>query len=93
MGKPEGKIEMYLKEKAEQKGFLCYKLVPSKRGIPDRILIGYGHTLFVETKREKGGKLSAIQKIRIKEMTAHGADVYVCDTKELIDELLNRYMS
>lgn len=92
MGKPEGKIEKYLKTKAEENGFMCLKLFPSKRGLPDRLLIGHGQILFVETKREDNGRLSEIQKFRIKEMKEHGAVIYVCDTKESINELIKKYV-
>lgn len=91
MGKPENKIEKYLKEQSEKNGFMCLKLLPSKRGLPDRILIGYGQTIYVETKREDNGRLSKIQEIRIQQMKNHGVPVYVCDTKELIDTLLLKY--
>ena len=94
MGKPEGKIEKFLKAKAEENGFLCYKfIVPGKRGVPDRILMGYGHTFFVETKRESSGRLSEIQKARIKEMRAHGSTVYVCDSKDEVLNILAKYIN
>ena len=94
MGKPEGKIEKFLKETAEKNGFLCYKfIVPGKKGVPDRILIGHGHTFFVETKRETSGRLSEIQKARIKEMRAHGSTVYVCDSKDKVLSILAKYIN
>lgn len=93
MGKPEGKIENYLKTQAEALGFICWKFTaPSTDGVPDRVLIGYGKTAFVETKRE-GGAPRKLQEITIKEMREHGALVYVADTKELIDQLLNELMN
>lgn len=93
MGKPEGKIEDYLKKQAEKAGFICWKFTaPSTDGVPDRVLIGYGKTAFVETKRE-GGTPRKLQKVTIKEMQDHGALVYVADTKELIDQLLNELMN
>ena len=53
MGKPEGTIENYLIKKATENNCLCYKFVsPGKRGVPDRIVIGKGKTIFVELKSE-----------------------------------------
>lgn len=88
MGKAEGIIENYLVRQAKSHGFLCYKFVsPSCSGVPDRILIGNGHTIFVETK-SKTGKLSELQKEIIKEMKKRGATVYVPYTKEQVDSII-----
>ena len=47
----ESKIESYLRKQSKQYGFICYKWVsPGTNGVPDRILVGHGLTLFVETK-------------------------------------------
>ena len=88
MGKPEETVELYLKKKAEAKGFLCYKFVsPGHNGVPDRIVIGNGHTVFVETKAPDG-VLRKQQAHRIKEMKQRGASVYVAYTREQVDEIL-----
>lgn len=88
MGKAEGIIEKYLVRQAKFHGFLCYKFIsPSNSGVPDRILIGNGHTIFVETK-SKTGKLSELQKEIIKEMKKQGATVYVPYTKKQVDSII-----
>ena len=87
MGKPEGIIEDYLGTQAAKNGFLFYKFTsPGHRGVPDRIIIGRGHTVFVELKSETG-RLSKLQELTIAQMIKHGADVRVCNSKESIDEL------
>lgn len=92
MGKPEGIIEDYLIKKAEEHHFLCFKFVsPGRRGVPDRILIGQGHTIFVELKSETGN-LRKQQEYRIKEMQEHGAVVYVLNTKEKIDQFFQSFL-
>lgn len=60
----EKDIETKLRKMVEAHGGLCLKWVcPGWSGVPDRIiLIPYGHVIFAETKRPKGGKLSAMQK-------------------------------
>lgn len=86
MGKPEGTIENYLIKKATENNCLCYKFVsPGKRGVPDRIVIGKGKTIFVELKSETGS-LRKQQEYRIQQMIEHGADVRVLNTKEKIDK-------
>lgn len=88
MGKPEGTIERYLKQKAEKNGFLYFKFTsPSTDGVPDRILIGYGHTVFVECKRP-GEEPRKLQWHVIRKMEAAGAIVKIISTKEQCDELI-----
>lgn len=89
MGKPEGKIETYLIRKSEENGFICRKYVsPSRKGVPDRIVIANGHTVFIELKSETG-KLSEIQKREIKRMLKQGADVRVYHNKKQINDFMN----
>lgn len=93
MGKPEAYVEDYLVTRCQKLGFLCYKFNPSGiNGVPDRIVIGYGHTVFIETKRP-GGNPRKLQEIRHREMRAHGARVFVADTHEGVDDLLHDLMS
>lgn len=93
MGKPEGIIENYLKKQSKEHDCLCYKFTsPGKRGVPDRIVIGFGHTIFVELKSETGD-LRKQQEFRINEMKAHGADVRVLNTKQKIDEFFQKLES
>lgn len=90
MGKPENYIESYLKTKAEEIGFLCYKFVsPANDGVPDRIIIGNNITIFVETKAP-GEKARDLQKKTINDMIDKGAYVYVIDNRPDIDKLLLR---
>lgn len=60
----EKEIEAKLVRAVKMYGGLCLKWVcPGWAGVPDRIcLLPGGHILFVETKRPRGGVLSARQK-------------------------------
>lgn len=89
MGKAEGEVENYLRTKALENHYLCYKFTsPSTSGVPDRILIGFGNVIFVETKSETG-KTRRLQEVTIEKMQKHGADVRVINTKKLVDELFD----
>lgn len=88
MGYAERYVEDYLRRRAKKDGFLCYKwTAPGTSGVPDDIVIGNGRVFFVECKATNG-KLSELQKFRIREIEAHGAKVYVCYSREDIDEVL-----
>lgn len=88
----EHDIESYLMKQSKKNGFLCWKFIsPSINGVPDRILIGHGLIIFVETKAP--GKTPRKRQIRtIEKMEAHGAIVKVIDTKEKIDAFFRDIM-
>ena len=89
MGKSERTIETYLVKQARQHNILCMKFTsPGTIGVPDRILIGFGQTVFVETKAEKQ-QLRQLQIITIIKMINHGAVIYTVNTKEQVDKLIN----
>ena len=88
----EKMIEQYLTDCVKQLGGICLKYSnPGMVGFPDRVcLLPDGVTLWVELK-SKGQQLRALQRIRITQMQAIGHTVYVCDSKERIDEILGNY--
>lgn len=75
----EKDIEAKLVKMVKDYGGWCLKWVcPGWAGIPDRIvLLPGGVVSFVETKRPKGGKLSARQKWWRRELTRLGFRYYV----------------
>ena len=84
----ENDIETYFTKQVKLHHGECFKFVsPSNRGVPDRIVILNGHTVFVELKApdEKPRKL---QVAVIKKMIRAGADVRVIDTKEKVDDFI-----
>lgn len=95
MGKPEGAIEQYLGKLCKLNDILYYKFTaPSTRGVPDRILLGYQKTVFVELKRP-GGKPRPSQKTVFEQIKQHtGQPVYVVSTKaearSMIAKIMNR---
>tara|TARA_R110000824_G_scaffold333188_1_gene519808 strand:- start:318 stop:596 length:279 start_codon:yes stop_codon:yes gene_type:complete len=76
--------------KAKRRGWLAYKFAsPSIRGVPDCIFIYKGQVIFIEFKNpSKAGRLSELQKRKIKELKQHGAECYVVDEMRLFDEIL-----
>lgn len=87
----EKKIEKYLYDKAKEHNFECMKFVsPGRRGVPDRILIGNGYTVFVEMKAPDG-ILSEQQKFVIDKMRRRGAIVTVLWSKSEIDKFFEQY--
>jgi len=55
-----------------KEGWLCIKLIKTnKNGIPDLCCLRNGITIFIEVKKPSG-KLSELQKVRIKELRLLG---------------------
>lgn len=88
----ESNIEKYFKAQCERRGWLCLKFVsPSRRGVPDRLVIrSSARMAFVELKRPSG-RLSMLQKAMIGRLKAFGVEVYVIWSKEEAHALIRRW--
>lgn len=78
-------------EYAQRRGWFTFKVdSPTFNGLPDRCYIRRGRVVWIEWKRPGRGEsgLSEIQVIRIREMRAHGAEVYVLDNMQEFVELM-----
>ena len=74
----EKDVEKYLVRQVRKRGWVTWKLAPTEVGIPDRIvLVPGGSVWLVELKRAKGGKVSERQKyiLRVLERGGHAGCV------------------
>jgi Holliday junction resolvase len=82
----ESKIQTKIKKKLEAEGWLVIKLIrTSVNGIPDILALKNGRAIFIEVKQPTG-KISEVQKLRIKQLQEQGFEVkiwqdYECDFK------------
>jgi hypothetical protein len=80
----ESKRQSKIINQLAKEGWLCIKLIKtSKNGIPDLMCLKDGKTVFIEVK-QPNGKLSELQKVRIKELRNLGFECkiwtdYECD--------------
>lgn len=90
----ERDVEQYLVDRVAEAGGVCVKFIPDhRRGMPDRIAMFRGGVLvWVETKKPKGGVVSAVQKHRHKELRELGQHVAVVWTKAQVDTLVATYV-
>jgi Holliday junction resolvase-like predicted endonuclease len=73
----ECKIQSKIIKKLEAEGYYVLKLIKTnKNGIPDLIAIKENETFFIEVKRPNG-RLSEVQKFRIKELQSNNIKVKV----------------
>lgn len=88
----EKAIERYLTDSIKMLGGICLKYSNAGMvGFPDRIcLLPGGFTVWIELK-SKGEKPRAAQTVRFNQMEKIGHRVYVCDSKEKIDEVLEKF--
>ena len=85
----EKEIENYLVRKIKNKKGIAYKFTsPGNSGVPDRIcMLPNGKIFFVELK-SPGKKPRALQVNLIRKITNLGQSVYVVDSKEMVDRVL-----
>lgn len=85
----EKAIERYLCKQVASLGGVCLKYANANMvGYPDRVaLMPGGRCLWFELK-SLGRTTSKVQKIRIAQLEGIGHRVYVCDSKEKINEIL-----
>lgn len=89
----ESVIEDYLIRRVRQLGGWTSKWVsPACSGLPDRIVILNGHTVFVETKAP-GKKARELQKMTFDDIRECGGHVYVAATQAEVDEVLSELSS
>ena len=90
----EKEIENYLIRKIKNKKGIAYKFTsPGNSGVPDRLcLLPNGKIFFVELK-SSGKKPRALQVNQITKITKLGQRVYVLDSKEKVDEVLETELS
>ena len=80
----ESKIQYKIIKKLEKEGWFVLKLIKTnKSGIPDLLAVKGDCCQFIEVKRPEG-KLSELQKVRIKELREKNINVriwtnYECD--------------
>lgn len=87
----ESDIEESLVRKVKEKGGLAIKFIsPSLSGIPDRLLLlPGGRFAFVELKAP-GKKPRALQRRRMKQLSALGFSCYIVDNVDLIEKIIHQ---
>jgi hypothetical protein len=83
----EKDIERWCRDYARQQGALLLKFTsPGTAGVPDRVLITQGGTVFIEFKRP-GGRVTPLQAAMMRKITAAGGRCYVITSREAFTEL------
>ena len=87
----EKEIEAYLTGKVKRMGGRAYKFTsPGNSGVPDRIvMLPDGAICFVELKAP-GKKPSPLQEAQMRRIQSLGQKVFVIDSKEKVDRLIER---
>ena len=86
----ERDIERYLVKRVKDTGGVAYKFTsPSRRGVPDRLCVfPDGVSVFIECKAP-GKKPTVLQVHEIERLRNLGQQVFVVDSKESIDEIVD----
>ncbi|GAX46790.1 hypothetical protein RsY01_370 [Lactococcus reticulitermitis] len=84
----ENDVEKRLINKVKALGGITFKFTsPSTKGVPDRIIIYGGQTVFVELKRP-GKEPNALQRYWLKELEYQKISTAVVSTFYEVDELM-----
>lgn len=84
----ESEIEKYLVNKCNANDIFIMKVVPTvMNGLPDRLLLYKGFSIFVELK-EPGARPRKAQWNLIKTLNNYSNALYI-DSKKLVDELID----
>ena len=84
----ESTLETYFVHKLTAHGYYVVK-GENISGFPDRIVIKDGIVSFVELKRDYLSKPRPLQKAVMADLAAHGANVYLVQSKDDIDAFLD----
>ena len=82
----ESNIENYFKRRCKELNIFTIKNT-GMRGIPDRLCVANGKTIWIELKRP-GEKARPLQLAVIRKLEQHGAEVYILDNKQDVDVIL-----
>lgn len=86
----EKMIEAYLVRETERRGGMALKYSnPSQVGFPDRLVMLPGKAAVWAELKSHGEKPRAIQTLRHRQLRAIGQTVYVLDSREGVDKMLD----
>ena len=90
--KTEAHLQAYLFRRAREHVIYCRKMEARGRvGFPDILMVRDSRVVFIELKSPLGtGRLSAMQKREIRRLRDAGAQVYVVDSKEGVDNVFKQ---
>lgn len=85
----EKNIEMYLRDRIKKVGGIAFKFIsPGNDGVPDRLIcLPTGQVIFVELKAP-GKTTRPLQDLQISRLRNLNFKVFIIDSKEKVDELL-----
>ena len=88
----EAQLEREVVEFCREYKLLTYKFSsPSRRGVPDRIILYKGRALFLELKRV-GKKPTALQEWELDNLRASGCSAYWVDTFAAARSLILKFV-
>ena len=87
----ESAIEEKVVRHCHGRGLTAYKFSsPARRGVPDRLIVGMGKTLFLELKAT-GEKPTALQLHELNKLCRHGMKATWCDSYEDAVAIIDEY--
>lgn len=86
----EASLEAYFRRAVRTAGGLIYKVAPTVRGLPDRLVVLPGGVMALVELKAVGGRLSPIQEHLHAELAAIGSPVVVLTGREQINSWIGK---
>ena len=89
----ESSLQAKLVQLCNKAGILAYKMrSPSRRGVPDLLLMHAGYCIFIEVKSPNGtGRLSPLQVRTHEQLESFGMSVHVVSDAAAGERLINEF--
>lgn len=85
----ESTVESYLRDRVKAQGGIAYKFVsPGNVGVPDRLIVFPGGTVYFRELKATGKKPTPLQVRQLEKLKDLGFDVGVIDSKQGVDEFI-----
>ena len=85
----EATVEAYLRDRVKAQGGIAYKFVsPGTSGVPDRLIVFPGGTVYFRELKAPGKEPTPLQLLQLEKLKCLGFDAGVIDSKEGVDEFI-----
>lgn len=88
----EALLERHLRKQVRLQGGMTIKLAPTEKGVPDRLIIAPGGSIYLVELKTESGRLSPAQKLWHNRAEAVGATVHIVYGRDELDALLEEIL-
>lgn len=80
----ESTLEGFLIKRVRMVGGVTFKLAPTTKGLPDRLVVFPGKDIYLVEMKAPGGRLSPMQTIQHTRLRSLGVEVVILDSRAAV---------